>query len=312
MRVFIAGATGVLGRALVRQLVARGHTALGLARSGENVRLIESLGGEGRVGDIFDADSLARAAEGADAVIHAATSIPTKSRTSAKDWETNDRIRRDGTRALTSCAAQIGARIYLQQSIVWLARPADCSFFDEAAEPRPDAVTQSALDAEKIAAEAGDRHGFKTAVLRCGLFYGPEAAHTRMMGQMLLKRRLPVVGTGAALLSSLHTEDAASAFVAAAEGERGGLWHVVDDEAVAVKDLLSGFAERLNAPAPRRVPVWLARLVAGRNSVDFFTRSTHTSNARFRADFDWGPRFPSYREGLDQVVGAWKAEGFIN
>lgn len=312
MRVFIAGATGVLGRALMRQLVARGHTALGLARSDENVRLIESLGGEGRVGDIFDADSLARAAEGADVVIHAATSIPTKTRTSAKDWETNDRIRRDGTRALASCAAQIGARIYLQQSIVWLARPDDCSFFDEAAEPRPDAVTQSALDAEKIAAEAGDRLGFKTAVLRCGLFYGPEAAHTRIMGQMLLKRRLPVVGTGAALLSCLHTEDVASAFVAAAEGERGGLWHVVDDEAVAVKDLLSGFAERLNAHAPRRVPVWLARLVAGRTGVDFFTKSTHTSNARFRADFDWGPRFPSYREGLDQIVGAWKAEGFIN
>jgi 2-alkyl-3-oxoalkanoate reductase len=312
VRVFIAGATGVLGRALVRQFVARGHTALGLARNDENARLIESLGGEGRAGDIFDADSLARAARGADAVVHAATSIPTKSRTNAQDWETNDRLRRDGTRALTSCAARVGAGIYLQQSIVWLARPADGSFFDEAAEPRPDAVSQSALDAEKISAEAGDRHGFKAAVLRCGLFYGPEAAHTRMMGQMLRKRRLPVVGKGTALLSSLHTEDAASAFVAAAEGGRGGLWHVVDDEAAAVKDLLAGFAERLRAPAPRRVPVWLARLVAGRTSADFFINSTHTSNAKFRADFGWSPRFPSYREGLDGVVGAWKAEGFLN
>jgi nucleoside-diphosphate-sugar epimerase len=301
-----------LGRALVRQLIARGHTVLGLARTDKNARLLESLGGEARAADIFDADALARAAEGADAVIHAATSIPTKSRTNANDWETNDRLRRDGTRALTSCAAKIGAKIYLQQSIVWLARPADGSFFDESAEPRPDAVTQSALDGERIAAEAGMRDGFKTAVLRCGLFYGPEAAHTRMMGQMLRKRRLPVVGKGTALLSCLHTEDAAGAFVAAAEGERSGLWHVVDDEAVAVKDLLSGFAERLNAPAPRRVPVWLARLVAGRTSADFFTSSTHTSNAKFRADFGWSPRFPSYREGLDQVVGAWKAEGFLN
>jgi nucleoside-diphosphate-sugar epimerase len=295
----------------VRQLIARGHEVLGLARSDENARLIETLGGEARVGDIFDADAMARAAEGADAVIHAATSIPTKPRTGAKDWETNDRIRREGTRALTDAAARIGAKIYLQQSIVWLARPADGSFFDESAGPRPDAVTQSALDAERISAEAGDRYGFKTAVLRCGLFYGPEAAHTRMMGQMLLKRRLPVVGKGTAVLSCLHTEDAAGAFVAAAEGGRSGLWHVVDDEAVAVKDLLAGFAERLSAPAPRRVPVWLARLVAGRTSADFFTTSTNTSNAKFRADLNWSPRFPSYREGLDQVVGAWKAEGFI-
>ena len=312
MRVFIAGATGVLGRALVRQFVARGHTVLGLARNDKNARLVESLGGEARTGDIFDADSLARAAEGADAIVHAATAIPTKTRTSAKDWETNDRLRREGTRALTTCAAKVGAGIYLQQSIVWLARPEDGSFFDETAAPHTDAVTQSALDAEKIAAEEGERSGFKVAVLRCGLFYGPDAGHTRMMGQAVRKRKLPVVGDGTALLSCLHTEDAAGAFVTAAEGDRGGLWHVVDDEAVMVKDLLSGFAERLNAKPPRRVPVWLARLVAGRYSADFFTRSVHTSNARFRADFDWTPRFPSYREGLDEVVAAWKAEGFLN
>lgn len=312
MRVFIAGATGVLGRALVRQFVARGHTAVGLARNDKGAQLIQSLGGESRAGDIFDADALARAAEGADAVIHAATSIPSKTRTSAKDWEMNDRVRREGTRALSACAAKIGTKIYLQQSIVWLARPEDGSSFDETAEPHTDAVTQSALDAERIAAEEGERSGFKVAVLRCGLFYGPEAGHTRMMGQMLMKRRLPVVGTGAAVLSCLHTEDAAGAFLATAEGERGGLWHVVDNEVVMVKDLLSGFAERLNAPAPRRVPVWLARLVAGRYSADFFTRSVNTSNARFCADFNWTPRFPSYREGLDQVVQTWKAEGFLD
>jgi nucleoside-diphosphate-sugar epimerase len=312
MRVFVAGATGVLGRALVRQFVARGHAVLALARSERNAELIRSLGGESRAGDMFDADSLAHAAEGADTVIHAATAIPTKTRTGAKDWEMNDRLRREGTSSLALCAAKVGARIYLQQSIVWLARPADDSFFDETSEPNTDAVTQSALDAERIAIEAGGRSGFKVAVLRCGLFYGPDAAHTRQMGQALLKRKLPVVGSGAAVLSCLHTEDAAGAFLAAAEGERGGLWHVVDDELVTVKDLLSGFAERLNAPAPRRVPVWLARLVAGRYSADFFTRSVNTSNARFRADFNWNPRFPSYREGLDQVVKAWKAEGFLN
>lgn len=309
MRVFIAGATGVLGRALIRQLVGRGHSVLGLARNDEGARVVETLGGESRRGDIFDAESLARAAEGAEVVIHAATSIPTKSRTSARDWEMNDRIRRDGTRALASCAAKVGAKLYLQQSIVWLARPPDGSPFDETARPHADAVTLSAFDAEKISQEAGERAGFKVGVLRCGMFYGPDASHTRMMGEMLKKRRLPVIGRGDAELSCLHTDDAAGAFVAAAEGNRGGLWHVVDDENVKVGELLSYFAARLGAPAPLRVPVWLARLVAGRNATDFFTLSVRTSNALFRQDFGWSPRFPSYREGIDQVAQAWKAEG---
>lgn len=311
MRVFIAGATGVLGRALTRQLVERGHSVVGLVRHQQGARTVESLGGESRKGDIFDADSLTRAAEGSDVVVHAATSIPTKSRTSASDWEINDRIRRDGTHALTVCAANIRAKLYLQQSIVWLARPADGSFFDENSQPRTDHITRSAFDAERIALEAGEAAGFKTSVLRCGMFYSPEASHTRVMGELIKKRKLPIIGSGDAVLSCLHVEDAAGAFVAATEGNKRGLWHVVDDYNVTVEELLTGFSERLGAARPRRVPVWLARLVAGRYATDFFTSSVRTSNARFREDFGWSPRFPSYREGLDQVVQAWKAEGFL-
>jgi nucleoside-diphosphate-sugar epimerase len=311
MRVFIAGATGVLGQALTKQLLARGHSVFGLVRDDAGARTIESLGGESRRGDIFDADSLARVSEGADVVIHAATSIPLKSRTKPRDWEMNDRIRREGTRSLTTCAAKVGAKLYLQQSIVWLARPRDGSFFDETAEPQTnDPVTLSAIDGEKIAFEAGESFGFNVSVLRCGMFYGPNAAHTRMMGEMLLKRKLPIIGSGDAVLACLHVDDAAGAFVTAAEGNRRGLWHVVDNENVSVKDLLTGFAERLGAPQPRHVPAWLARLVAGRNATDFFTLSTRTSNARFREDFGWSPRFPTYKEGLDEIIRLWKAEGF--
>lgn len=311
MKILIAGATGVLGRGLVRQFVSRGHSVLGLARGSEGERLIESLGGESLRASIFDADELARAAEGFEVVIHAATSIPTKTRTKPGDWEMNDRLRRDGTRALVACAAKVGARAYLQQSIVWLARPNDGSHFDEDSKPNPDAVTLSALEAEEIAFEAGERCAFQTAVLRCGYFYGPDAAHTRMFGQGLIKRRVPIVGRGDAVLANIHTDDAASAFVAAAEGGRRGLWHVVDDEPVTMQEFISGFAERLGAPEPRRVPVWLARLIAGSYAASYFTSSTRTSNARFRKDFGWSPAFPGYREGLDQIIGAWKTSGFI-
>jgi nucleoside-diphosphate-sugar epimerase len=105
----------------------------------------------------------------------------------------------------------------------------------------------------------------------------------------------------------IHTEDAASAFVTVAEQPRKGVWHVVDNELVSAREFLRAFAERLGAKPPRRVPVWLARWLAGPDVVRYFTRSTRTTNARLRRDFGWAPRHPSYREGLDQIVAAWNA-----
>ena len=125
MRVFIAGASGVLGRRLVRQFTTRGHSVIGLARSPKAEISVKDAGGEPRNADLFDADSLARAAEGCDTVIHAATAIPTKRNPSPADWALNDRIRRKGTRCLTEAAAKIGAKTFLQQSVAWVARPAD-------------------------------------------------------------------------------------------------------------------------------------------------------------------------------------------
>ena len=305
MRVFIAGATGVLGRRLVRRFCARGDAVVGLVRSPEGARAVLDLGGEPYRADLFDADALARGAEGCDVVIHAATAIPVKTRPSAKDWAVNDRIRRAGTRALTACAAKVGAKRYLQQSVIWVARPADGAFFDEASPPRPDSVSQSALDGEQLAREAGDKHGFDVAVLRCGWFYGADAAHTKYFAESLESRRLPVIGTGEAVWAVLHLDDAADAFVTAAATPRSGVWHVTDEQPVRVREFLHYFADRLGAPRPLSVPAWLARLVAGSYAVDFFTRSTRTSSARFRREFNWTPAFPTYQQGIDQVVASW-------
>jgi nucleoside-diphosphate-sugar epimerase len=309
MRVFIAGATGVLGRGLIRQFREHGHDVLGLVRDPQGEQRVRSLGGEPRSADLCDADALTRAAEGAEVVIHAATAIPLKTRTRPIDWAENDRIRREGTRALTQAAARAGARLYLQQSITWVARPPDGSAFDEDSPPHPDAVTQSALDGERIAQEAGERTGLAAGVLRCGWFYGPNSPHMRMLADGLRRRRLPIIGDGQAIWSCLHTEDAAGAFVTAAEAGKGGLWHVVDDRPVTAKEFLTSFARRLGAPPPRRVPAWLARVVAGRRAVAFLTASTRTSNARIRRELGWRPRYPTFEEGLDQVVTVWKERG---
>jgi nucleoside-diphosphate-sugar epimerase len=309
MRVFIAGASGVLGRRLVRQFVARGHSVVGQVRSPKAETAVREAGGEPRHADLFDAESLAKAAEGCDTVIHAATAIPVKQKTAPADWAMNDHIRRKGTRCLTEAAAKIGAKTYLQQSIAWVARPRDESAFDEDSPPVPEPAIQSAIDAETIAREAESAEGFTVSILRCGFFYDSESAHTLMIAGALRKRQMPIIGSGEAMWAMVHTDDAASAYVVAAEKPLSGVWHIVDNELVQVSTFLKEFASRLGAPAPRRVPVWLARWLAGEQAVEYFTRSTRTTNARFRRDFSWAPHYPTYREGLDQIVAAWNAEG---
>jgi len=308
MRVFIAGASGVLGRRLVRQFVARGHAVIGQVRSAKAESAVREAGGEPRHADLFDAESLAKAAEGCDTVIHAVTAIPTKQKPAPADWAMNDHIRRKGTRCLTEAAAKIGAKAYLQQSITWVARPKNESPFDENSPTVPEPAVQSAIDAEAIAREAESVEGFTVSILRCGYFYDSESAHIRMFADALRKRQLPVMGGGEALWAMIHTDDAASAYLAAAEKPVSGIWHVVDDELVEVRAFLNEFAVRLRAPAPRRVPIWLARWLAGEQVVDYFTKSTRTTNARFRSNFGWTPRYPTYREGLEQIIAAWGHE----
>ena len=311
MKVFVAGATGVLGRRLVRLLHERGHSVVGLARRPENERVIRALGGESRPGNLFNADSLARAAEGADVIVHAATAIPGSRRVTAPDFALNDRIRTEGTRALAAAAAKIGARAFLFQSIVWIASPPDGSPFDESSPVSSNPFYGATIEGEAITHESGEKFGFAAGVLRCGWFYSSDSAHTRFMGREIARRRLPVIGRGDAVWSPLHVDDAASAFAAASTAPRKGLWHVVDDTPVPGAEFLRYFAERLGSRPPFRVPRWLARLLAGEYTVAFLTMSTRASNARFRKDFGWAPHYPSYREGLDQIVSAWHREGFL-
>jgi nucleoside-diphosphate-sugar epimerase len=303
MHIFIAGSTGVLGRRLVKLFTGRGHQVTGVVRSREGERLVASLGGTPRFADLFDSAALVHAAEGAEVVIHAATAIPTNSRTRPRDWEPNDRIRRAGTTALAECAARIGAKQFIFQSIVWVARPADDAEFDEDSPADPDPLIQSAVDGERIAQQAAARHGFAGCVLRCGWFYSSDSAQTQAFVRGLKRRLLPIIGAGDAVWRMLHSDDAASAFVAAAESGKAGLWHVVDDEPVTAADFLTALARQLSAPPPRHIPVWLARLLVGRAAVDFLGRSTRTGNARFKRDLGWQPQFATYREGIAAIEG---------
>lgn len=237
MRVFVAGATGVLGRRLVATCTGCGYDVVGLTRDERGDAVVREAGGEPRRGDVFDQESLLEAATGADVVVNAATKIPTDNDPADETWALNDRVRRDGTENLVATAGAVDADRFLQQSVVWVARQPDSSPFDETAEPHPDRSTQSALDAERIVETGSEDYGFEPVVLRGGYFYAADAAHTRQFGERLLERNLPIIGGGLlgrrdATLSLLHVDDASRAYVAAIEGEPTGCFHVVDDEPV--------------------------------------------------------------------------------
>jgi len=306
----VAGASGVLGRRIVRQLVARGHTVVGLVRSGTAEATVRSAGGEPRGADLFDSNAVAQAAAGCDIIIRAATAIPTKVRTGPADWAMNDRIRREGTRSLVAAATQVGARAFLQESVVWAVGTLDGRPFDEDAPPAGDPILASALDGERIAREAGSACGFETLALRCGGFYSADGWHTRILAESIARGRPVLIGRHSPVWSLIHTDDAASAFVAAAEAPRTGVWHIVDDRPARLAEFLEEVARRLGARPPRRMPRWLARMFLGPYGTRILRSSFSTSNARFRRDFMWRPSFPTYVEGMEQVATAWRSEGF--
>jgi nucleoside-diphosphate-sugar epimerase len=316
MQVFIAGPTGVLGRRLVALCSERGHDVIGLTRDTAGDELVRESGGEPHRGDVLDRDSVVEATSGADVLVHAATKIPTDTNPDEEDWALNDRVRKAGAENLVAAAAEHDADRVVLQSVVWVARQPDGSHFDEESEPHPDRSTRSALDAERILHDGADSHGYEPVVLRGGYFYAADTAHTKLFGERLLDRRLPIIAGGLlgrddAALSFVHVDDAASAFAAAVDGDATGTFHVVDDDPTTYAEFLQRFAERLDAPSPRRVPGWLAAVAIDDNTRRLLTRPMPTSNDRFRQAFDWAPEHPTVEQGLDQVVSEWEQAGEV-
>jgi nucleoside-diphosphate-sugar epimerase len=297
----------VLGRRLVRDFSSAGFEVVGLSRDERGDAAVRAGGGTPARADVYDAASLERAAEGAHVVVRAATAIPAGARLGPRHFAENARLRTEGTRALLAAARRVGAQAFLQEGIVWLARPPDGSSFDEDSPVYPDAISASMAEAEGLARAAGEDGGIVATTLRMGNFFAPDAYHTKFIARRLRARKLPVIGPGTNEFAIVHADDASAAFVAAAKAPRSGTFHVMDDKAAPIGDLLSSFARKLGAPAPRHVPKWLARLAAGRYTADFFTLPMRTSNARFKQAFPWQPRYPTFEETLDQVVASFKA-----
>ena len=315
MKVFVAGATGVLGRELVPQLVARGHEVVGMTRSASKQDLVRSLGARPVVADALDPDAVAQAVASAEpeVIVHQLTALSGEfdMRHIDRFFETTNRLRTEGTDHLLAAGRAVGARRFVAQSYAgWPAARTGGPVKGEDApfDPDPPETLRGMLDAIRHLEEAVTGAGWlEGVVLRYGGFYGPgttlsadpAAAHSAA----IRKRQFPVVGDGGGIWSFIHVDDAAAATAVAVERGERGIYNVVDDDPAPARDWMPELARALGAKPPRRVPRWLGRLLAGEAATVMMTEVRGASNEKAKRELGWRPRYASWRQGFAQGLG---------
>lgn len=306
MKVFVAGASGVIGRPTVRQLVAAGHEVIGMTRREDRTGEIRAAGAGAVVCDVFDAEALREAVVAArpEAVLHALTALPPKFDPKSDYLAATNQVRTEGTRNLIAAAKDAGARRIVAESVAFFYEPEGDWVKDEEAplfrEPpgRFAAGCEALVSLESQVLEAGEPEG---VVLRFGWLYGPGTYYDRggSVAEEVAKRRYPVIGSGEGRFSFVHVEDAAAAYVAALDHGSPGIYNVVDDdEPGPLREWLPAYADALGAKPPRRVPAWLAKLVAGKDLASTAITMRGASNAKAKRELGWQPAHPSWRQGF--------------
>ncbi len=311
MKVFVAGATGAVGRALVPLLVEAGHAVTGMTRSAGKQDAIRATGAEPVVADALDRDAVMAAVVGAEpeVVVHELTAIPAKfdMRNFDRVFETTNRLRTEGTDHLLEAARAVGARRFVAQSFAgwpYARTGGPVKTEEDALDPDPPASMRRTLDAiRRLEAAVLGADGIEGIVLRYGGFYGPGTGLGAMLDEVR-RRRFPLVGKGTGVWSLVHVDDAAAATLAAIERGAPGVYNVVDDDPAPVLEWLPYLAESIGAKPPRRVPSFVGRLAAGDAGLSLMTRIRGASNAKAKRELGWQPRYASWREGFREGLGA--------
>jgi nucleoside-diphosphate-sugar epimerase len=311
VKVFVAGASGAIGRPLVRQLVAAGHDVTGTTRREERADGIRAAGAKAVVCDAFDAAALTAAVKEAapDVVVNQLTSLPEDYNPRRIEYGPTNRVRQEGGGNLMAAALAAGVRRYVTQGIAFIYAPEGDWVKDEEARPFEDAPPP--FDEGERAMLAHEREvlgaeGIEGVVLRYGQFYGPGTYYAPSSGSIakqVKRRMLPIIGPGTGTASFIHVEDAASATVAALDRGAAGIYNVTDDEPAPMHEWLPVYAEAIGAKPPRHVPTWLARLVGGRMAVQFGVHLRGASNAKAKRELGWQPRYRSWRQGFREALG---------
>jgi 2-alkyl-3-oxoalkanoate reductase len=313
MRIFVAGATGALGRRLVPLLLDGGHQVTAMTRTPGKAAGLRAAGAEPVVADALDREAVLAAVTAArpEVVVHQLTDLAatTSFRRLDREFAGTNRLRTQGTDHLVAAAQAAGARRLVAQSFAgWpfarVGGPVKTE--DDPLDPDPPAELRRTLDAIRhLEAAVLGAEGLEGVVLRYGGFYGPgtSVGEGGFMVEDLRRRRFPVVGAGTGVWSFIHIDDAAAATVAAVERGAPGIYQIVDDDPAPVSAWLPALAAAVGAGPPRRVPAWLARLLAGEHGVVMMTEARGASNAKAKRQLGWRPAYPSWRQGFRTGLG---------
>lgn len=314
MRIFVAGATGALGRQLLPKLVDRGHEVTGMTRSQSKASLVWELGATPVVADALDAEQVASAVANAEpeVIVHELTAISDlgSMRNLDKAFTLTNRLRTEGTDHLLAAGRAVGVERFVAQSFAaWVYQRAGgwVKTEEDPVDPNPIRPIRETFEAIMHVEDAVTSADWTTGIaLRYGGFYGPGTSLWTGGEHLepIRLRKFPVVGDGAGVWSFIHIEDAADATAAAIERGERGVYNIVDDDPEPVRDWLPGIAEMIGAPAPRRVPKWLGRLAAGKPGVIMMTELRGASNAKAKRVLHWAPRHPSWRDGFAEMGAA--------
>ena len=303
MRVFVAGATGVVGRQLVPQLIAAGHQVTATTRNADKVAGLRAAGADAAVVDGLDAVAVGEAVARAEPeiVIHQMTGLAGDFdlRHFDRTFAVTNKLRTVGIDNLLAAARAAGARRVIAQSYSGWSNSRTGGLVkaeNDPLDPDPPKAMRSTLDAIMYLEQAVVSSPLEGIVLRYGSLYGPGA--TDLMVDMLKRRQVPVIGTGAGIWSFLHVQDAAGAAVAALDRGAVGVYNIVDDEPAPVNQWLPVLAAVVGAKPPIRLPAWLGRLVAGEAAVSMMTKVRGSSNAKAKRELRWELAWPSWRDGF--------------
>jgi 2-alkyl-3-oxoalkanoate reductase len=312
VRVFLAGASGAIGKPLLAQLIEAGHEVTGTTRSEPKAEAIRAAGAKAAILDALDLTALTRAVHEAEpeVVINQLTALP-----DALDFRDKqalvptNRLRAEAGPALAQLAADAGAKRVLSQSVAFFYAPTGGMVKSEddplMQPPQGSAFADGVQSLRRLEQATLETPGIDGLVLRYGYLYGPGTYYARdgSTAEQVLRRRFPIVGDGAGVFSYIHVDDAAGATLAALERGAPGIYNVVDDEPAPLSDWLPEYAEALGAKPPRRVPAWLARLVAGKEVASMATMLRGADNAKAKRELGWLPRYPSWRQGFREALG---------
>lgn len=307
MKLFVTGATGVIGRAVVPLLVGAGHDVRAVARRSEAAEALRLAGAAPVTVDLFDPDAVKQAVAGADAVLHLATNIPPLARAARKSsWASNNRLRTEATRNLVAAAEATGTTRFVKESITFTYLDRGDAWIDESAPTlEPVGLLGPTLEGEDLARGFGERGTGVAVVLRFGLFYGGVGnRNTLEMLRLARFGRSTIAGRPEAFMSSVHVDDAAAAAVAALDVP-AGTYNVGDDEPLTRRAHLDAFAAAFGTRRLRPTPGWVLRR-AGGEAATALLASQRVSNEGFRDAAGWTPRYASAREGWNAVAATMK------